>query len=97
MGQAGVRVTVDMKSGSRQGADGSNRTRYAVVSPKQPRAEGIYWGYDTRLAGGLGAVFTEVTLTLPFRIPIKARCGAVSCFRGNLHLESPRYFLIEGN
>lgn len=30
-----------------------------VVSPEEPRTKGLYWGFTTRFARGLSAVFTE--------------------------------------
>ena len=39
---------------------GKKKLKGKVVSPSEPRRKaGLYWGYSVRLAGSLGAVFTE--------------------------------------
>ncbi|WAR18091.1 CI114-like protein [Mya arenaria] len=54
--KAGVRVTVKIDPAT---TDRKNM-RGTVVSPSEPRTQaGLYWGYTVRLAGSLGAVFTE--------------------------------------
>ncbi|CAH3017693.1 unnamed protein product, partial [Porites evermanni] len=53
----GVRVTVKMGDTSNSGAKFYCGT---VVSPNAPRTEqGLYWGYNVRLAPSFGAVFTQ--------------------------------------
>uniref|UniRef100_A0A1E1XF05 28S rRNA (uridine-N(3))-methyltransferase n=1 Tax=Amblyomma aureolatum TaxID=187763 RepID=A0A1E1XF05_9ACAR len=53
--QPGVRVTVKLN----EGAPGK-KLRGTAVSPSCPRTEaGLYWGYEVRVAGSLGAVLTE--------------------------------------
>ncbi|XP_076353887.1 28S rRNA (uridine-N(3))-methyltransferase [Tachypleus tridentatus] len=52
----GVRVTVKMELNEMN----SKRPKGLAVAPSTPRVEGgLYWGYAVRLAGSLGAVFTE--------------------------------------
>ena len=59
-----TRVTVKMPSeGEMRAADSAQKSYYngcKVVSPAEPReVEGTYWGYTTRLASSLTAVWTE--------------------------------------
>ena len=48
-----------MKNGS-FGFSGIKKFKGQVVSPTEPKVlASLYWGYNVRLAGSLGAVFTE--------------------------------------
>ena len=49
-----------------------------VALPDEPRtAAGLYWGYTTRIARGVGAVFSEC----PYVVRGRARaCRQVLCF-----------------
>lgn len=39
---------------------GKKKLKGKIVSPAEPRVlSGLYWGYNVRLAGSIGAVFTE--------------------------------------
>ncbi|CAJ0765844.1 1312_t:CDS:2, partial [Entrophospora sp. SA101] len=54
----GVRVTLDMGDYTVV----KNESKYIkakVVSPKTPSENGIYWGYQIRLANSISKVFTE--------------------------------------
>ena len=60
--QAGMRVTLHMGAAPDNQTldDGSEVLRAEVVSPDEPRrAGGLYWGYTTRIASGISAVFSE--------------------------------------
>lgn len=51
----GTRVTVRMPA-----AGSSNARAATVVPPREPRERlGMYWGYEVRLAKGLGAIWSE--------------------------------------
>eukprot|EP00898_Chlorokybus_atmophyticus_P007940 jgi/Chlat1/8147/Chrsp76S07605 len=62
---AGVRVTVRLEDQAKQANKGTvllcgQPARGVAVSPAEPRLkQGLYWGYTTRLAQGLSAVFSE--------------------------------------
>lgn len=57
--QAGVRVTVALGE-AREVAQTRKGYRGKVVAPTLPRTErGLYWGYTTRVATTLSAVFDE--------------------------------------
>lgn len=65
--QPGMRVTLHMgESPDNQTLDdGSEVLNAEVVSPDEPRrAAGLYWGYTTRIARGISAVFSEC----PFQV-----------------------------
>ncbi|XP_065060219.1 putative methyltransferase C9orf114 [Rhopilema esculentum] len=52
--QPGIRVTVKIESSEKKHTTGK------VVSPAEPRLKnGLYWGYNVRLAQSFGAVFTQ--------------------------------------
>ena len=57
---AGSRVTVKFASEIEPRMDGYTALQADAVSPDTPREEaGYYWGYQTRLASSLSAIFTE--------------------------------------
>ncbi|KAF1344775.1 putative RNA methyltransferase [Delphinella strobiligena] len=57
---AGSRVTVRFASRDEPEHDGYTPLPAEAVSPDTPREEaGYYWGYSTRLASSLSAIFTE--------------------------------------
>ncbi|CAG8521640.1 1951_t:CDS:10 [Acaulospora morrowiae] len=51
----GIRVTLDMGNYKTDG----QHIRAKVVSPKIPRQNGLYWGYQVRIADSISKVFTE--------------------------------------
>ncbi|KAG9515506.1 DUF171-domain-containing protein, partial [Aureobasidium melanogenum] len=56
----GSRVTVKFESADEPQMDGHTPLDAEAVSPDTPREEiGYYWGYSTRMASSLSAVFTE--------------------------------------
>ena len=57
---AGSRVTVKFATEVEPRMDGYTPLQAEAVSPDTPREEaGYYWGYSTRLASSLSAIFTE--------------------------------------
>lgn len=57
---AGSRITVKFPSANEPQMDGYTPLDAEAVSPDTPREEtGYYWGYSTRMASSLSAVFTE--------------------------------------
>ncbi|CAG8793412.1 32972_t:CDS:2, partial [Racocetra persica] len=54
----GIRVTLDMENYDVVKADGTY-IKAKVVSPKTPRQNGFYWGYQVRMADSISKVFTE--------------------------------------
>jgi predicted SPOUT superfamily RNA methylase MTH1 len=56
----GSRVTVDFGSADEPQMDGYTPLDAKAVAPDTPREEtGYYWGYSTRMASSLSAIFTE--------------------------------------
>lgn len=69
--QAGMRVTLHMGAAPDNQTldDGSEVLRAEVVSPDEPRrAGGLYWGYTTRVASGISAVFSECPFQVCFAL-----------------------------
>ena len=67
--QVGMRVTLHMGDSPDNQTldDGSEVLNAEVVSPDEPRrSAGLYWGYTTRIAQGISAVFSEC----PFQVCI---------------------------
>ena len=59
-----------------------------VVSPTTPRDEdGIYWGYTTRLASGINAIFEEC----PYEGGYDLKVGTSE--RGDVSIDDPRFCL----
>ncbi|CAG8691829.1 25476_t:CDS:2, partial [Dentiscutata erythropus] len=54
----GIRVTLDMENYETVKTDGTY-IKAKVVSPKTPRQNGFYWGYQVRMADSISKVFTE--------------------------------------
>lgn len=57
---AGSRITVKFATENEPRMDGYTPLEAQAVSPDTPRQEaGYYWGYSTRMASSLSAIFTE--------------------------------------
>lgn len=69
--QPGMRVTLHMGDSPDNQTldDGSEVLNAEVVSPDVPRrAAGLYWGYTTRIARGISAVFSECPFQVCFAL-----------------------------
>ena len=89
---SGIRCTVQLdpnayetkqKSSSKKGA-----MKGKVVSPTTPRdEEGIYWGYTTRLASSINAIFEEC----PYEGGYDLKVGTSE--RGDISIDDPKFCL----
>lgn len=79
----GIRCTVEVKVSD---YDRPKRMKGVVVSPAAPReADGSYWGYSTRIAKSIGAVFEEC----PFDGGYDLKIGTSE--RGDVSVDDPDF------
>eukprot|EP00581_Thalassiosira_minuscula_P027844 CAMPEP_0183756638 /NCGR_PEP_ID=MMETSP0739-20130205/5172_1 /TAXON_ID=385413 /ORGANISM="Thalassiosira miniscula, Strain CCMP1093" /LENGTH=504 /DNA_ID=CAMNT_0025993883 /DNA_START=88 /DNA_END=1602 /DNA_ORIENTATION=+ len=87
----GIRCTVrpDIKAyESKSSKKGDGVMKGTVVSPTTPRDEdGIYWGYTTRLASGINAIFEEC----PYEGGYDLKVGTSE--RGDVSIDDPKFCL----
>jgi hypothetical protein len=91
----GIRCTVKLDpkayESKNKGSSNSNKKgvmKGTVVSPTTPRDEdGIYWGYTTRLASGINAIFEEC----PYEGGYDLKVGTSE--RGDISIDDPKFCL----
>ena len=84
----GIRCTVQLDIKEYQSSNKKGVMQGKVVSPSAPRDEdGIYWGYATRLASSLNAIFEEC----PYEGGYDLKVGTSE--RGDVSIDDPKFVL----